>query len=116
MQSEKRRARSMARLTQSGRCYDGGVMTIDDLRAEMQDGFNQLQAEIKADREATHKNFEDIGAEVKAEGETTRRHFNIMAETVVDSVKVVADATADHTVRINDHETRLKRLERPRGG
>jgi len=86
----------MARSAQRGRCYDGGVMTVDELRAEMLHGFSELRAQIKA------------------EGETTRRHFDVMVEKMSDSVKIVAESTSHHATRINDHEGRLKQLERPR--
>jgi hypothetical protein len=71
-------------------------MTVGELRVEMLHGFDEIRAEIKA------------------EGETTRRHFDMMAERMADSVKIVAEATAHHTTRIDNHEKRLKRLERPR--
>ena len=70
-------------------------MTVDELRAEMLHGFSELRAQIKA------------------EGETTRRHFDVMVEKMSDSVKIVA-STSHHATRINDHEGRLKQLERPR--
>jgi len=71
-------------------------MTIDELRAAMQDEFKSVRAEIKT------------------EGETTRRHFDIMVEKVNDSVKLVAEATAHNTSRLGDRERRLDRLEKPR--
>jgi phage protein U len=73
-------------------------MTIDELRDQVQHGFNELRTEVKA------------------EGETTRRHFDMMVERMADSVKVVAEATAHHATRLDNHEKRLKRLERPRRG
>jgi hypothetical protein len=51
---------------------------------------------------------------IRAEAETTRRHFDVVADKMSDSVKIVAEATAHHAVRIDHHEKRLKRLERPR--
>ena len=87
---------------------------IDELRKEIQHGFSDLRTEIKADHEATARQFDEIRAQIKAQGDTTRRHFDIMAERVADSVKVVAEATAHQSTLIDNHERRLKRLERPR--
>jgi phage protein U len=70
----------------------------------MRDGFQQVRAEIK----------EEMTAEIKAEGETTRRHFDIMVERVNDSVRLVAEGTAHHGSRLDNHEKRLKALEKPR--
>jgi hypothetical protein len=82
-------------------------MTIDQLRGEMINRFEKLDAKVDGE-------FAKIRAEMKAEGVTTRRHFDVVAEKINDSVKIVAEATAHHAVRIDDHEKRLKRLERPR--
>ena len=100
-------------------------MTIDELRAAMQDEFTSVRAEIKTESENVRtefKNvrteiamaFKNVRAEVRTEGETTRRHFDIMVEKVNDSVKLVAEATAHNTSRLGDHERRLNRLEKPR--
>lgn len=96
-------------------------MRIDELRGEMLHGFSDVQARREADRQdfedhrkAMQSQFDQIRAEIRAEGETTRRHFDIMAERMADSVKIVAEATAHHATRIDNHEKRLKQLERPR--
>jgi hypothetical protein len=78
-------------------------MRTDELWAEMIGRFERIDGE-----------FAKIRTEIKTEGEATRRHFDVMAETMHDSVKIVADATAHHAVRIDDHEKRLKRIERRR--
>ena len=86
-----------------GRCYDGGAITINELRDDMIIRFERVDSE-----------FAKMRAEMKAGHETTRRHFEVWAEKMNDSVKIVAEATAHQTVSIDDHEKRLKRLERPR--
>ena len=58
--------------------------------------------------------FKKVREEIKEEGKTTRRHFDIMVETVNDSVKIVAEGTANNTSRLNDHERRLTNLEKTR--
>lgn len=103
-------------------------MTIDELRGGMIDRFERTETRFDELRDEMMNRFEKVDgrldtvnsefakmrAEMKAEGEATRRHFDIVAEKMSDSVKIVAEATAHHAVRIDDHEKRLKRLERPR--
>ena len=99
-------------------------MTIDELhtkmdqefatvREDMQAGFAAVRAEIKVEAEATRRHFAEVKAEINADGEVTRRHFDMMVEHMKDSVKVFADGTARNTERIDDHERRLKALEKP---
>ena len=85
-------------------------MTIDDLRAEMRQGFKKIDERFSG----VDGEFEGLRAEIKAEGEKTRRHFDVMVEKMQESVKLVAEATAHHAVRLDDHDKRIKRLESPR--
>jgi len=80
-----------------------GEKVTETLRSEVQAGFKKVDDE-----------FAKLRAEIKAEGERTRRHFNIMVERVDDSVRIVAEATAHHAERLENHETRIKRLEKSR--
>jgi hypothetical protein len=61
-----------------------------------------------------YREFDKVRAEMKAEGERTRRHFAVMVEKMQESVKLVAEATAHHVIRLDDHEKRIRRLEGPR--
>jgi len=56
----------------------------------------------------------DLKRELKRHEDTLRTHFNVMVERMQESVKIVAEATAHHVVRLDGHETRIKRLESPR--
>ena len=49
---------------------------------------------------------------ITEEGETTRRHFDVMVEKVNDSVRLVAEVNAHHSTVLDDHETRLQKIER----
>lgn len=96
-------------------------MTIEELRTEMQAGFKKVdeefvvvRAEMKAGFSRVDDEFKSVRAEIKAEGGATRRHFDIIAEDMKDLIKIVAEATAQKTQRLNDHETRLTKLEKPR--
>ena len=113
-------------------------MTLDEIYSELRDGFKKVDRAFarsddkfatiddrfatidakfaKIDDEFTkvHAEFATLRLEMKAEGETTRRHFDVMVEKITDSVKIVAEATLHNTSRLDNHETRLKRLEKPR--
>jgi archaellum component FlaC len=88
--------------------------TIDDRFATIDDRFKKVDDEFAKVRAEITMSAETIRAEIKREGETTRRHFDIMVEKISDSVKIVAEATAHNSSRLDDHDARLKRLERPR--
>ena len=48
---------------------------------------------------------------ITEEGAITRAHFNIMVEKVNDSVRLVAEANSHHATVLNNHESRLQKLE-----
>lgn len=85
-----------------------------NMRAEMNHRFDELRAEMNTRFGRVDAEFAKLRVEIKTENEMTRRHFEVWAEKMNDSVKIVAEATAHQTMRIDDHEKRLKRLERPR--
>ena len=74
------------------------------LRDEMTERFDQFETKIT----------EKIQSMLAEEGETTRRHFNIMVEKVEAAVKIVAEVNSHHAVVLDDHETRLKQIEKTR--
>ena len=85
-------------------------MTADDLRTEMRKGFKKVDERFNG----VYGEFEKLRAEMKAEGERTCRHFDVMVEKMQESVKLVAEATSHHAVRLDEHEKRIKCLEDPR--
>jgi septation ring formation regulator EzrA len=104
-------------------------MTLDELQTEMRDGFKKVEERFKENGERFSKiddrfskidhrletieaELLNVRAEIKSEGESTRRHFDMMVEKMADSVKIVAEGTAHHSLRLDNHETRLKRLEK----
>jgi hypothetical protein len=80
---------------------------LQELRAEVRAEF----AEVRAEFGALEVRLVD---RIVEEAETTRRHFNIMVERVNDTVKVVAEGLTHHTTVLDDHEHRIKTLERRR--
>jgi hypothetical protein len=87
---------------------------VSDVRASTDSLGAELRAEMRALRTELSDCIERVEQLVKEEGETTRRHFDFMVETIQDSVKIVAEATAHQTVVLDDHEARLKSIERTR--
>lgn len=56
----------------------------------------------------------ELGSVIREEGKTTRRHFDIVAERMNDTVKLVAELVSHHSTVLDDHETRIQKIERGR--
>jgi uncharacterized protein (DUF3084 family) len=106
-------------------------MTIAALRTEMKDGFKRVEdefatvhaefgtvhAELTTMRDefaAVHAEFTAVRAEIGRSADDTRRSFQMLAEQMRDSVAIVAEGTAHNTSRLDDHERRLKAIEKLR--
>lgn len=83
---------------------DKRFQDVDKRFEDVDKRFKSLAAGIRA----------DLKRELKRHEDTLRTHFNVMVERMQESVKIVAEATAHHVVRLDGHETRIKRLESPR--
>ena len=83
---------------------DKRFQDVDKRFEDVDKRFKSLAAGIRA----------DLKRELKRHEDTLRTHFNVMVERMLESVKIVAEATAHHVVRLDGHETRIKRLESPR--
>lgn len=83
---------------------DKRFQDVDRRFEDVDKRFKSLAAGIRA----------DLKRELKRHEDTLRTHFNVMVERMQESVKIVAEATAHHVVRLDGHETRIKRLESPR--
>lgn len=55
--------------------------------------------------------FAAVRSEIRADGESTRRHMDMVAEQFKDYGRLLADGTARNTERLEDHETRIARIE-----
>ncbi len=99
-----------------------GFKRVDEefvaVRAEMAVGFKRVDEEFVAVRAEMAAGFKAVRTELKAamktETETIRRHMDVLLEDMKDVVKVVAEATAHNTLRVNDHDKRLTKLEKRR--
>jgi len=65
--------------------------------------------------EAVDARFVRVEERIAEEGRTTRRYFEIIAERVESAVKLVAEVNSHHAVVLEDHEARLKTIEKRRG-
>ena len=53
-----------------------------------------------------------LAQRISEEGATTRAHFDIMVERMDGTVKLVAELAVHHGLVLDDHESRLQRLEK----
>ena len=57
---------------------------------------------------------DELDKRIGQEGETTRRHFDIMVERVESAVRLVAEVNTHHASVLDNHESRLQRIEKRR--
>lgn len=55
---------------------------------------------------------ERLEKRLSEESTTTRRHFDLVAERVEDSVRLVAEVTAHDSTILDNHESRLQKVEK----
>lgn len=114
-----RRARTPMTVSQLKRSIDRRFDRIDrrkadksdlvrqrkDLRAEIATLGTDLRAEIAALRT-------ELRDEISRSAAETRRHMEVIAESLRDDLRIFADAIGLNSERLNQHETRIDRLER----
>ena len=81
-------------------------MTIAQLKRHMDRRFDRLER-TKADKSEIRR----LREEIARSAEETRRHFDIVAESLRDDFRIFADSIGRQTERLNQHETRIIRLE-----
>jgi hypothetical protein len=77
-----------------------------DMRAEIATLATDLRAEIAALRT-------ELRDEISRSAAETRRHLEVIADSLPDDLRIFADAIGLHSERLNQHETRIDRFERP---
>ena len=111
-------------------------MTIPQLKRSMDRRFERVDRRFKAvdrrfktvdrrfdavDRrfDAVDRRFDAVDREiarvrdeVKRSAEETRRHFDVVAERLRDEIRFIAEGHALHSQRLDQHETRIERLEK----
>jgi hypothetical protein len=103
-------------------------MTIAQLKRSMDSRFKRVDKRFDRVDRRFERRFERIETELRALGqemgkrsdetrgyfEKTRRHFDVVAESLHDDFRLFAEAIRADSERLDDHEVRLRRLERPR--
>lgn len=82
---------------------DGRFARVDERFAQVDERFDRVDAEFAA-----------VRAEIRQSAEDSRRYFLMLTERILDSVKQVADGHAHNSSRLDNHEKRLKTLEKAR--
>ena len=92
----------------------GGPMTIPQLKRSMDRRFRSIKADVGQLRLEVQQLRQEMAtkSDLQRSAEETRRHFDIVAESLRDDLRIFADAIAGHTGRLDQHETRITRLER----
>jgi hypothetical protein len=84
------------------------VVTVSLLRSEL----TVLRSELRSELKSALTDFEQrIEKRISEEGATTRAHFDTMVEKVTDSVRLVAEVNAHHATILDNHESRLQKIE-----
>ena len=111
---------------------DGKFDAVDKRFERVDRELEDLRTLVRSEGEATRRRLDEtMEKRIKAEGEAIRRHFDVVAEKMVSERNLALDrsmATAqqllgltasnagDHAHferRLDDHERRLEKIERP---
>jgi hypothetical protein len=88
------------------------VVTVSVLKSELSAMRSDLQAELTIVRSEMTDLEKRLERRIFEEGATTRAHFDIMVEKVNDSVRLIAEVTAHHSTVLDNHESRLQKIEK----
>jgi chromosome segregation ATPase len=88
---------------------------FERLRRQMDGAVGRIETELRTLAEQARQQAEQSRQQAeqsRQQAEETRRHFDIVAESMRDDLRIFADAIAGHSERLNQHGTRIDRLER----
>jgi uncharacterized membrane-anchored protein YhcB (DUF1043 family) len=104
--------RRFVRLTTSmNRRFKGIDTRLEDMDKRLEETRQELRHEMRQHAEEMRQHAE----ETRRHFEETCRHFDVIAESLRDDFRLFADAIANHSTRLDQHEVRIVRLEsRPR--
>jgi chromosome segregation ATPase len=109
--------KGFARVDERFARVDERFARVDERFARVDERFDRVDERFdRVDEELTamRAEFAAVRADIKQSAEDTRRYFQILSEDMRDGVKRVAEVTAHNSSRLDDHERRLKTLEKPR--
>ena len=89
-------------------------MTIRQLKRSMDSRFKRVDQRLEAAMRGLRQEMRKRSEETRGYFEETRRHFDVVAESLHDDFRLFAEAIRADSERLDDHEVRLRRLERPR--
>jgi hypothetical protein len=72
--------------------------------------FDQLD-QNKADKSDLIALGNELRAKIDRSAEETRRHMEMIAENLRDDLRIFADAIGLHSARLNQHDSRIAKLE-----
>jgi hypothetical protein len=73
--------------------------------------FDRLER-TKVDKAEFRKAIADLRSEITASAAETRRYFEVVADDMMSRIRVYGDGIAAATDRLENHETRITKLER----
>ena len=93
---------------------DGRFTKVDERFATIDNRFAQIDQRF----DEVDRRFVQLEASLREEIRTTaaetRRHFDVVAEDLKASIRSIAEGYGHHAAVLDDHESRLRRLEHPR--
>jgi hypothetical protein len=87
--------------------------SAESLRTSLRNDIADSAAETRQYVDATAGSLRSsLGNDIASAAAETRRHFDVVAESIRAEMRLFADPIGNHTDRLNQHETRITRLER----
>jgi len=92
-------------------------MTILQLKKSVERRFDRLdrrkvdKSDLLRLREEMKSLRTELRDEIARSAAETRRHMDVIAESLRDDLRLFADAIGLHDARLNQHHTRIQRLE-----
>ena len=93
-------------------------MTDEGNRVAMLSDVRALEARVTEMEKGLRQHIDGVEKGLRQHAdivaEATRRHFDVVAEQLNAPVKTLAEALSHHRVVLDEHEERLRSLERPK--
>ena len=83
-------------------------VTVAQLKRYVDPQFRRLRSDVRL----LKRDVRELREYVSQTAIETRRHFDIVAESVRQEIRLVAEAVDGHSHRLDNHEGRITRLER----
>ena len=97
-------------IAQLKRSMDSRFRRVDERFKRIDQRFNGIDQRFRQ----VDLEFRRLREEVRQQSEQTRHHFDVVAESLHDDLRLFAEAIRTNSERLDDHDVRLRRLERTR--